>query len=182
MTINYLETLPIISVFQNPSAVNQLSCSVPHGWQSFQNVWQNFEVQLCKHHVYFHWLIDPLNNLLTESQRHVGRDLWWSLTQPLVKAGHKRWGLCATCSGKAAQPLCHLFWKTSQGGVYTPSPVTGPKAASLSLLSCSWEPPLLPFIAASCSTLYHWQQEFVPITYGLLPVVSVWGFSILEDT
>lgn len=82
---------------------------------------------------------------------------------------------------RPAQPLCHLLWKTSQGGVYTPSPVTGPKAASLSFLSCSWEPPLLPFITASCLLSTTGKRSLFPLLMTLLSVVSVWGFSILED-
>lgn len=89
MTINYLETLLIISVFQNPAAVNQAALSPMAGNPS--KISDSFQVQLGKNYIGFHWLIDPLNNLLTALQTHWLRgtsgDLWSNLYSKQARRG-----------------------------------------------------------------------------------------------
>lgn len=155
MTINYLETLPIISVFQNqvqwinPAALS-LMVSNPSK-RPDRILMYNFAKTML---LLIDWSIQQSVDRITDTL--VGRDLWWSLIQPLSKAGHKRWdqhSLCVTCSGKPPRVE------------FTPHLQLQVPKLPIWALSCSWAPPVLPFISAPCSTLYHW-QEFVSIAYG----------------
>lgn len=164
--------------FSKPSC-SESSCSIPHGWQSFQNIRQFSGTTWQK----LHWLplIDWLIHwtIYWQHYRHTGCEGPLGISNLTCIQSRPE-------EVRPAQPLCHLPWKTSKSGVYTPSPVTHPKAASLSLLNCSWEPPLLPFVTASCQTLYHW-QEIVSITYDSsfssfsLGILHPWRYSKVEQ-